>query len=246
MKFLLRGNPSSQLNINRTTFVTVNMERFLPSQIDWTAFENRDPTSIAQLSPPSNSTSSRETTLDQSTAQTTPNTSVSDRTKTADANRRFLASPYHYPDYIKSIESLRSFVEREIGLAAIDNRLSVPVLDEGSSSSWSTTDSDSINLEAWTKEQANRLNCDEGHCQAHEQRDGARADDRSGPVNRNSKRNIMIKLKGKLRASPHHVTHRKADSTLENCRIEKGGVKLRVKAIISSIRKGFCQLIGRA
>jgi hypothetical protein len=176
------------------------MDRFHPSQIDWSAFENRDPTSIAQLWPPSNSTSSRETTLDQSTVPTTPNTSVSDRTKTADTDRQFLAFPHLYPDYIKSIESLRSFVEREIGVVAIDNRLSVPVLDEGSSSTWSTIDSDSINLAAWTEEQANRLNSDEEQSKAHEQRDGLKVD-ASDPNIRKVKRSLMLKMKGKCQ---HH------------------------------------------
>ena len=222
---------------------TNSMEHFQPSQIDWTAFENRDQTTIEQLWPPSNSLSSRGTTLDQSTAPTSPNTSVSDRAKTAGTDHRFLAPPHHYPDYIKSIESLRSFVEREIGVAAIDNRLSVPELDEGSST-WSTIDSDSVNLAAWTREQAIRLDCDKDHSKAYDQRDGLTLGGRSEINTSNVKRNLILKLKGKWQAPSQHTTCRKADSRVEKCRMDKGSVKSGLKAIVANIQKGFCRVVG--
>jgi hypothetical protein len=177
------------------------MEQFHPSLISWTSFPNRHPSSESQLWPPYNSSQSRETTPETTTDSTLPpttDTSLSDRHTIVDLSSLYLPLLEPLVGHAQSIESLRSFVNKEIGLNAIDHRVSLPVLQERPASSWYTSDSDSINLTTWTREQAIRA--------------GRNENVRNNPTQSNG---VQVKAEStaKSKVKSHYVKEFKGEST---------------------------------
>ena len=222
------------------------MEQFSPSQISWTSFPNRHPTSISQFWPPSNSSRSRETTPEtttDSTLEPTNDTSVSSRHTVADLNCLYLPPPLEScVGHAESIESLRSFVNKEIGLNAINHRMSLPVIEERPASSWYTSDSDSINLATWTREQAIRDGQD-NHVHDNPAQGNSVQVETQSTVKSTVKRHYVTELKGKLLAPPQ-VLSGLANRCIAKCRNRSSGLKRRAKAAVGKILEKISRLVG--
>lgn len=185
------------------------MEHFHPSQISWTTFPNANPTSISQLWPPSDGSWSRETTPETTTDSTVPpttDTSFSDHRTVTDSSSIYPPSPELFVEHAKSIDSLRSFVKKEIGLNAIDNRLSLPALTRKPSSSWCTVDSDSVSLATWTREQAIRTNQSVRDFAVRGQGHVSQITPQTIAIKKPVKRGLVSMLKGTVQAPPQALT----------------------------------------
>ena len=114
---------------------TYDMALFHPSQIRWSSFVNRDPTKVADLWPPLNF-NDRNTT----TTTTTESPSVADkeaRYREEDSPSSLVSSNTSSNQYHCRrgyVESLKAFVEREIGLQSIRTGRSGEEANESSSS----------------------------------------------------------------------------------------------------------------
>jgi hypothetical protein len=125
-------------------------------------------------------------------------TVMSDWQTITDPSDLSLTSPELFPDHVRSIESLRSFVRKEIGLNAIDNRMSQPIFKETTPSSRIAVDSQAVNLESWTKEQENRAHQSDHDVNAQQQYQSTGAENQPIAIRPATKRGHMSKLKGTL------------------------------------------------
>lgn len=170
----------------------------------------------------------------------TTDTSLSDWPPTT-ASSLSPPSPQLFLDHTKSVESLRSFVKKEIGLNAIDNRLSLPVIEDARSSSWSTIDSDSFNPVSWTEERVNRGGQSSRECNVPSADEVAQSEEQKTPIEN------LSKFKGKLQTSPRYFRSpdQIPEKYLSRCNSFKVRTKAGAKAVVSKVRKCFCELVGR-
>ena len=119
------------------------MELFHPSQIRWSSFANRNPTEIADLWPPLQ----LRVTQDQASISTTSAGTASSLWETSESTIEFSETAFETSSGNGvSMESLITFVEKEIGLAAIHTGKSDVAVDALRDSDSSTAASQLISL----------------------------------------------------------------------------------------------------
>ena len=220
------------------------MERFHSSQIDWTRFVNRQPTSVSQLWPPSTASDSRDTTPDRSTLPTTLDTSLSEDDEVEMSfNQPLLTPPDLSPDHVQSIENLRAFVEKEIGVAAIDNRMSLPYFDRSPSTSWVTLDSGSAVAQMPVASVRNRRY---GIIADRPNEYNLGSSDQSTHPRRHRKRRLLSNLQGKHRSSLSCMADCATNSREEQLGSQRSKIKSGAQTVAGKLRKVTYVLIGRA